>query len=127
MGATILVADDEVYIVELLRELLEEEGYHVLPAYDGAQALATIEHACPDVVLTDNMMPGRSGVELIHYLHAHPVCPAPVILMSAAQPVPIPPETHFLPKPFGLDEVLELVAQVLPDYPTTAPPAAAPG
>jgi len=125
MGATILVADDEVYIVELLRELLEEEGYHVLPAYDGAQALATIEHACPDVVLTDNMMPGYSGLEVIAYLHHHATCSAPVILMSAVTPLPIPPETHFLPKPFDLDEVLDLVAQVLPDHPTTASPEAA--
>jgi len=115
MGPTILIADDEVYIVELLSDLFALEGYQVLRAYDGTQALAAIEQTCPDVVLTDNMMPGRSGLELVHYLYAHPACPAAVILMSAAQVVPIPPETHFLPKPFDLDAVLDLVAQVLPD------------
>jgi two-component system, sensor histidine kinase and response regulator len=115
MGATILVADDEVFITDLLSELLQEEGYQVLRAYDGTQALATIERACPDVVLTDHMMPGRSGLELVRYLHDHPACAAPVILMSAAQPVPLPPETHFLAKPFDLNAVPDLVAQVLPD------------
>lgn len=127
MGPTILIADDEVYIVELLGDLFALEGYHVLRAYDGTQALAIIERTCPDVVLTDNMMPGRSGLELVHYLHGHPVCPAPVILMSAIEPVPLPPETHFLAKPFDVDAVLDLVTRVLPDESTTVPPREAPG
>jgi CheY-like chemotaxis protein len=124
MGLTILIADDEVSIVELLSALFQLEGYHVLRAYDGDQALATIERACPDVVLTDNMMPGRSGLDVVRYLHDHPACAAPVILMSAAQPVPLPPETHFLAKPFDLNEVLDLVAQLLPDQARASPPPA---
>jgi CheY-like chemotaxis protein len=127
MGPTILIADDEVYIVELLGDLFALEGYHVLRAYDGTQVLAIIERTCPDVVLTDNMMPGRSGLELVHYLHEHPACAAPVILMSAIEPVSLPPGTHFLPKPFDVDEVLDLVAQILPDESTTAPPHEPPG
>jgi len=125
MAVTILVADDEVYIVELLSELLQMEGYQVLRAYDGTEALMAIERHCPDVVLTDNMMPGYSGLEVIAYLHHHATCSAPVILMSAVTPVPIPPETHFLPKPFDLDVVLDLVTQLLPDQGSAASPEAA--
>jgi len=68
MGPTILIADDEVYIVELLSDLFALEGYQVLRAYDGTQGLAAIEQTCPDVVLTDNRMPGRSGLEpVMHF------------------------------------------------------------
>jgi len=125
MAVTILVADDEVFITDLLSELLQEEGYQVLRAYDGTQALATIERTCPDVVLTDNMMPGHSGLDVVRYLHDHPACAAPVILMSAVRPVPLPPETHFLAKPFDLNAVLDLVAQLLPDQGSAASPEAA--
>ena len=113
MTATILVADDEIPIAELLADLLEEVGYRVILAYNGADALELLEHERPDLLVTDNMMPRLSGVQLIAHLQQHATLRIPVILMSAAPPEPRP-AVAFVPKPFDLDHMLDLVAGLLP-------------
>ncbi|HET7040934.1 MAG TPA: response regulator, partial [Gemmatimonadales bacterium] len=85
----------------------------VLRAYDGTQALAILQGGGIDLLITDNMMPHLSGVELIAYLHDHPDVSVPVILMSAVTPVKMPPHTTFLPKPFDIDSLASLVADLL--------------
>ncbi len=60
-GATILVVDDTVDSLRFLRATLEEAGMTVLVAIDGQAALALLEHAMPDLVLMDAMMPGPDG------------------------------------------------------------------
>jgi len=114
MGQTILVADDETFIVDIVATILEDEGHIVLRAYDGCEALARIEdHGC-DLLITDNMMPRLSGSELIAYLFEHPALTVPTILMSAVYPaIAPPPPTLFLPKPFDLDNLLSLVEHLL--------------
>jgi two-component system cell cycle sensor histidine kinase/response regulator CckA len=67
---TILVADDEPQVLELIAELLSQKGYTVLLAADGEEALRVAE-AHPgrvDLLLTDVVMPGMSGTELARYL-----------------------------------------------------------
>ncbi|HEY8597334.1 MAG TPA: response regulator [Thermomicrobiales bacterium] len=113
MTATILVADDEIPIAELLADLLEEVGYRVILAYNGAEALQLLERERPDLLVTDNMMPRLSGLELIAHLERHPTLTIPVILMSAVRPEPSPP-VPFVPKPFDLDHMLDLIAKLLP-------------
>jgi DNA-binding NtrC family response regulator len=113
MPTTILVADDESPIVEIVAAILEDEGCAVKRAYDGAQALRIIQDGGIDLLITDNMMPHLSGVELIDYLHNHPDVSVPVILMSAVTPVKMPPYTTFLPKPFDIDQLASLVAEMV--------------
>ena len=112
---SVLVVDDEREIVELLSTLLEEEGYRVVPAFDGVEAweLASAQH--PDLVISDVMMPRMSGLELVSRLRgaADSLADTPIILMSA---VPRAAETDgvaFLSKPFDLDRVLSLVSTEL--------------
>jgi hypothetical protein len=89
--------------------------------YHRPQLIGDPEARCRRVVRgTSQMMPGHSGLELVQYLHDHPACAAPNIMKSTAQPQPIPPETHFLPKPFDINEVLDLLAQILPDSAPTS-------
>ena len=58
----VLIVDDEVAIVELLAELLTDEGYQVQTAFDGRSALALLQAGLePAVVITDIMMPGLDG------------------------------------------------------------------
>lgn len=83
-------------------------------AHDGDEALALLAHARLDLLLTDQMMPFRTGLELIAYLHNHPDLATVVILMSALTPVPIPPAVAFLPKPFDLGNLLMVIEDVLP-------------
>jgi cyclic di-GMP phosphodiesterase len=61
----LLVVDDEHAIAELLSRHLEREGYRVSLAFDGDEALETLENARFDVVLTDIRMPGRDGIALL--------------------------------------------------------------
>lgn len=113
MPATILVVDDELYIVEFVATVLEDEGYRVERAYNGREALARLARGGCDLLITDNMMPHLSGLQLINRLRAEPTLDLPVILMSAVTPQsPIPP-TVFLPKPFGLDDLLARVEALL--------------
>lgn len=59
----ILVVDDEADIINLLKLILEAEGYEVVPALSGDEALSLAEAEAPDLVLLDLMMPGKSGLE----------------------------------------------------------------
>lgn len=114
MTRTILVADDETAIAETLADILLFEGYAVLVARDGLEALALLERREADLLLTDHLMPRLTGLALIDRLHRQPELAVPVILMSAVTLVPLPPPpTTFLPKHFDLDRLLELIARRL--------------
>lgn len=70
---TILVVDDEPLSRKCLREMLELEGYQVLEAANGAEALEAVEAASVDLVITDIIMPVMEGIETIRWLRAkHP-------------------------------------------------------
>lgn len=69
---TILVVDDKIDTVLLLRELLTSRGYRVITASDADEALEAIESARPDLILLDVIMPGRSGYELCRELKNDP-------------------------------------------------------
>ncbi len=120
----ILVVEDERTIRELVIAVLEEEGYAAVGAADGREALATIEEVAPDLVLMDVMMPGLDGPGAYLAIRARPAGIAiPVVLMSAAaDPARLPPGiAAFLPKPFDLGHLLDLVAQTLDDGPHRQP------
>jgi CheY-like chemotaxis protein len=63
MSGKVLVVDDELSIVETMRMILEISGYTVSTAVSGLQAIAKAEEACPDLLLSDVMMPGLNGFE----------------------------------------------------------------
>ena len=115
MSKTILIADDEEFIVDLLATLLEEEEYRILRAYDGEQALAAIQREQPQLIITDIMMPKMSGTELATRLRAQEKDDyhTPIIMMSAVSSPLTIPNTIYLPKPFDIDHVLELVTFLL--------------
>src|SRR5262245_42064741 len=64
----ILLIDDERAIVESLRYALEKEGYDVLEAGEGGEALELARHSSPDLILLDIMLPGMSGFEICRVL-----------------------------------------------------------
>jgi len=115
MTTTILIADDEEFIVEMVRILLEDEGYRVLCARDGLEALALAEQEHPALILSDVMMPHLTGIELARQLR---VCQdgdsPPIILLSAVVPPrSLPERTVFLRKPFDIEALSRLVADLL--------------
>ena len=107
---TVLVADDEVHIVEFLALLLEDEGCQVLKAFNGLQAWEASERFHPDLVISDVMMPGMTGVDLAHRLQAaHNGSSPKIVLMSAVSEFAGLPNVQFLRKPFDIDHILDLV------------------
>jgi len=84
---TILVVDDDHSIVELLALFLELEGYAVLTASNGKEALERARGIVPGLIVTDQMMPVMTGEELFRALKRSPrLRQVPVILMTSALP-----------------------------------------
>ena len=77
----VLVADDQPEITKLVALSLEAEGFRVLAAKNGQEALAHLADTNPDVLLLDIMMPGMSGMDVLREVRDHH--PVPVILLSA--------------------------------------------
>lgn len=81
---TLLVADDEQDIVDLVTYNLTREGFHVLAAADGLESLKIIRKHCPDIVILDWMMPGMDGLEVCRQLRQTPeTSRIPVIMLTA--------------------------------------------
>ncbi len=79
-GPVVLVVEDEPEIAALMRDFLEADGFHVLLAADGEEAIAALR-TMPDCVLLDVMLPGASGFELCRDIRAH--SDVPVLFLSA--------------------------------------------
>ena len=80
----ILVVDDEIYIVHILDFSLGMEGYEVITALDGEQALEKVAAARPDLIVLDIMMPKLDGYETCKALKSKPETKdIPIILLSA--------------------------------------------
>jgi DNA-binding response OmpR family regulator/anti-sigma regulatory factor (Ser/Thr protein kinase) len=120
LRATILVVDDEADTVNLLREALAGEGWHVLTAGDGRQALAVLARQRPDVILLDMLIPGLSGFEVLAALGREPeTARIPVIVLSARgddasvrQGLALGAR-RYLSKPFDMRELLAEIRRQL--------------
>lgn len=80
---TVLVVDDEEDIVNLMRDFLTAEGFAVITAADGDQALGALQRSPVDCVLLDVMMPGPSGFDVLRLLRE--TSEVPVLFLSARQ------------------------------------------
>lgn len=107
---TIAVIDDDIYIGDMLEKALSQEGYQVLRAYSGTEALLLFEHRKPDLVLLDLMLPGLAGEQVLGHLKG-----IPVIVVSARTSVDDKVElltegaVDYVTKPF---EIRELLARI---------------
>ena len=104
---TIAVIDDDVHINGLLYELLTQEGYRVLRAWSGTEALLLLQTKTPDLILLDLMLPGLQGEEVLPRLKG-----IPVIVVSARAAVQDKVElllggaADYITKPFDTQELL---------------------
>lgn len=81
---TILIAEDEALVLKMLSYRLIKEGYTVLTAGDGRQALECLRTNTPDLVITDLMMPYHNGLEILEYVKKSLSSRIPVIVLSAS-------------------------------------------
>lgn len=116
----ILVVDDEQNIRKILKAAFERENYRVTAAEDGAGALKAIQNdETIDVVLTDVLMPGMTGVELLSQIRERRD-DLPVLIMTAYGTIPQAVEairagaSDYITKPFDLDNLKRIVAQFTP-------------
>ena len=107
----ILVIDDDIYIGDMLEEALRREGYGVLRAYSGTEALLVVERKKPDLILLDLMLPGLSGEELLPKIKG-----IPVIVVSAKADVAdkvgllMAGACDYVTKPFNIAELTARIA-----------------
>jgi len=118
---TILIADDEPHVVELVRVTLEDERVRVVDASDGASALALAAELDPALILLDVNLPDMSGLDVCRRLRkqARTACAHIVMLTAAAQDDDVARglaagATHYLTKPFSPVRLLSLVEGLLP-------------
>jgi two-component system, OmpR family, alkaline phosphatase synthesis response regulator PhoP len=119
-GKTILVADDESHILNVVSLKLRNAGFRVVTARDGREALETAQHERPDLIITDYHMPELSGLELCSRLRQDAATRSiPAILLTARGYNLEPEDTvrsgiHcMLSKPFSPRQLLEMVNDVL--------------
>lgn len=106
---SVLIVDDDPRVVDVLQELLEDEGFKVHCEGDGRNALHSIERHQPDVVLADMRMPIMDGVTLLQEITDRWE-EIDVIMMSATESpagLPVP----FIQKPFDLEEVVSTICE----------------
>ena len=108
---TIAIIDDDLYIGDMLTEVLSKEGFSVLRAYSGSEALYLLKEKSPDLVLLDLMLPGMSGEEVLSYIKG-----VPVIVLSARADVKdkiallLGGAADYMTKPFDTGELLARIA-----------------
>ena len=78
----ILVVDDEIEIVRLLKDFLTSKGYEVYTALNGAEALTVVKEAKPDIVLLDIIMPGMGGIDTLKEIKK--IDPTTAVIMVTA-------------------------------------------
>lgn len=118
MPKTIMVVDDEPVALELSRRKLEENGYDVMVAHDGNQALQLLSKKMPDLILLDVQMPGMNGYTFIMERAKLPQFKSiPVIVLTAHNEMEPLFKRHgvksYLVKPLKLQELLDKVKLIL--------------
>ncbi len=114
---TILIVDDELAILKLLRANLQAKGFDVLSAMDGAAAIRTVESELPDLLLLDIMMPKMDGFEVCQQLREW--SQIPIIILSAQGDEEDKVKClelgadDYVTKPFGAGELIARVTAVL--------------
>ena len=110
----ILIIDDDLYIGNMLEEVLRKENYQVLRAYSGTEAILLLPSVKPDLILLDLMLPGLSGEELLPRIKDFPV-----IVLSAKVDVDskvkllLEGAVDYVTKPFETKELLARITVAL--------------
>lgn len=83
-AARILIADDDPFIRDLLRQRLTQMGYQIVLARDGVEAVDRALETRPSLIVLDTVMPERNGLETLQHLKQDPqLAPIPVVMLTA--------------------------------------------
>lgn len=107
----ILIIDDDIHIGNVLEETLAKEGYSVIRAYSGTEALLVLSTTHPDLVLLDLMLPGLNGEDILPHIKD-----VPVIVVSAKIDIDnkvdllLNGAVDYVTKPFNMKELLARIS-----------------
>lgn len=120
MKRKILVVDDEVAIVRVLRDRLETEGFEVLTAYDGLQGIEIAQKEQPDLIIMDITMPNMDGITAAKLLREKPeTAHVPIVMLTARgqetdeQAGYQAGATLYLTKPFSTRQLVREIRNIL--------------
>jgi two-component system, OmpR family, response regulator MprA len=114
---TVLIADDDRKIIDMLRRTLAYEGYHVVTAGDGQEALTKAQTQRPDIVVLDWLMPGLDGIEVARRIREADA--TPILMLTARDAIEDRVEgldsgvDDYLVKPFAPPELLARLRALL--------------
>jgi DNA-binding response OmpR family regulator len=110
----ILIVEDEVGIVQFLKQGLEEEGYEITTAFDGLQGFEVVQNTSFDLVLLDWMLPKMSGLDLCKAIRIKDIN-TPIIFLTAKDTIQETIEglkaggNDYIKKPFSFEELIERI------------------
>ena len=123
MKPKVLIIDDEIHIVELIKFNLETSGYEVDFAYDGLDGYLKIKENIPHLVLLDWMIPNISGIDILKKIRSDKtLCNIPIIMLTAKNMENDKIEglelgaDDYITKPFSIKELLARISSVLRRY-----------
>lgn len=127
---TILVVDDDLAVVSMIRQILERAGYGVLTATDGVGAMEKARRDSPDLILLDVIMAGLDGFEVCRILKGEPeLRHIPIVLVTASREAHLTEKAFkagavlCLPKPFAAEGLLRTIGLALAGRGSPPPPS----
>ena len=124
MPKTVLLVEDDLDVRDVVQDLLEKEGYDVVPATNGKQALDYLDQKAdghPDLVILDLMTPIVTGWQVLERLRQPELSHVPVIVVTATTGDKPTGASAFLRKPFRLDTLFEHVREYIGEAESTRP------
>jgi len=120
---TLLLIDDDIPMIQMLREALEMEGYRVITGFDGQMALQMACTYKPNLIIMDVNMPMTNGLKALEFLRNIPdTARIPIIFVSGETSSSIYPAIEsaqrvaFIKKPVEIDDLLSMTHQFLQQY-----------
>lgn len=121
MSRRVVCIEDEQDVIDLMRLILERQGFEFIEAHGALEGMETVEQTIPDVVLLDLMMPNIDGWEVYDHLHRNPTTKdIPIVVVTArtqhdprVTEMRIANSDHLVTKPFGPAQLVETIDRVL--------------
>ena len=119
MSKTVLLVEDNDSVRELIRVLLETEGYEIVEAVDGRDGLSKAEVVRPDLMILDLMMPGLDGERVLDELSQHSALASIPVLVVSGKYDSLDPlrdrigEANIFPKPFEPFRMLDRIGDLI--------------
>ena len=115
----ILIVDDEEDITELVKKLLKSEGFDVVTANSGKEALALLESTTPDLIFLDLFMPEMSGWDVLREIRKREELKEVPVIMLTVQPLyesidreEVEEVVDYITKPFDKEDIVEAIRQI---------------